>query len=167
MHKMLSARPNINPPIITTGVGPQGRHAIYLQPPEGGIPRSEDGQRHPAQAFSDINTNLELSEEQRQYQYSTLMEAIEAANAMEAAKAAEAVNAPPVQQLVRTRSSAEKENVQPPTTPKNTAASMAKVLMDKAKSNIKKLPPKPSLEETLVKLSRYVFCGTFYLFIWC
>jgi hypothetical protein len=84
---------------------PQGRHAIYLQPPEGGIPRSEDGQHCLAQAFSDINTNLELSEEQHQYQYSTLIEVIEVANAMEAAKAAEAVNALPVQQLVRTRSS--------------------------------------------------------------
>jgi hypothetical protein len=42
---------------------------------------------------------------------------------------------------------------------------MAKALMDKAKSNIKKLPPKPSLEETLVKLSRYVFCNTVYSFL--
>ena len=157
---MLSARPNINPPIITTGVGPQGRHAIYLQPPEGSIPQFEDGVPGPAQPFSDANVNLELSEERRQDQYRTFMDVIEAANATQAPPP------PPVQQLIRTHSSAEKENVQPPATP-NTAGSMARALMDKAKSNIKKLPPKPSLEETLVKLSRYVSCNTVYSFLLC
>jgi hypothetical protein len=158
MHKMLSARPNINPPIITTGVGPQGRHSIYLQPPEGGIHQFED--THPAQAqpFSDVNANLELSEEQRQRQYCTFIDVINAANAAQVAPP------PPVQQLIHSHSSAEIENI-PPATPKNTAASMAKVLMDKAKSNIKKLPPKASLEETLVKLSQYVFSDTIHLFL--
>ena len=162
---MLSARPNINPPIVTTGVGPQGRHAIYLQPPEGGIPESEDGGPGPAQLFSDANVNLGLSEEQRQQQYRTFMDVIEAANAAQAfPPPPPPPPPPPVQQLLRTHSSAEKENIQPPATP-NTAGSMAKALMDKAKSNIKKLPPKPSLEETLVKLSRYVFCNTVYSFL--
>jgi hypothetical protein len=158
MHKMLSARPNINPPIVTTGVGPQGRHAIYLQPPEGGIPQFEDGGPGLAQPFSATNANLELSEEQRQHQYCTFMDIIEAANA------AQAPPPQPVPQLLRTHSSTEKENIQPPTTP-NTTGSMAKALMDKAKSNIKKLPLKPSLEETLVKLSWYVFCNTVYSFL--
>jgi hypothetical protein len=159
MHKMLSARPNINPPIVTTGVGPQGCHAIYLQPPEGGIPQFKDGGPGPVQPFSNANVNLELSDEQRQQQYRTLMDVIEAANAAQALPPP-----PPVQQLLRTYSSAEKENIQPPATP-GTAGSMAKALMDKAKSNIKKLPPKPSLEKTLVKLSQYVFCNTVYSFL--
>jgi len=112
----------------------------------------------PAQPFSNANVNLELSDKQRQQQYCTLMDVIEAVNA------AQALPPPPVQQLLCTLSSAKKENIQPPATP-DTAGSMVKALMDKAKSNIKKLPLKPSLEETLVKLSRYVFCNTVYSFL--
>ena len=105
MHKMLSARPNINPPIVTTGVGPQDRHAIYLQPPEGSIPQFEDDGPGPVQPFSNANINLELLEEHQQ-QYRTFMDVIEAANAAQALP-------PPslVQQLLHTHSFAKKENI--------------------------------------------------------
>jgi len=120
--------------------------------PEGSIPQVEDDQPGPAQPFSDTNVNYELSEEQHQHQYRTFMDIIEAAPP------------PPVQPLRCTHSSAEKENIQPPATP-NTTGSMAKAFMDKVKLNIKKLPPKLSLEEALVNLSWYVFSNTVYSFL--
>ncbi|KAJ7939467.1 hypothetical protein B0H13DRAFT_1850763 [Mycena leptocephala] len=33
LHKFLAARSNIIPPVITTGVGPEGRKVVHLQPP--------------------------------------------------------------------------------------------------------------------------------------
>jgi len=33
LHKFLAARSNIVPPVITTGVGPEGRKVVHLQPP--------------------------------------------------------------------------------------------------------------------------------------
>ncbi|KAJ6490553.1 hypothetical protein DFH09DRAFT_1377302 [Mycena vulgaris] len=33
LHRFLSARSNIIPPVITTGVGPHGRQVLHLQPP--------------------------------------------------------------------------------------------------------------------------------------
>jgi len=33
MHRLLSTRPNFNPPAVTTGVGPQGRKSVHYQAP--------------------------------------------------------------------------------------------------------------------------------------
>jgi hypothetical protein len=52
-------------------------------------------------------------------------------------------------------SAADKENA-PLSTPSNTSSLYVKAMREKAKLNVKKLPPKPSLEETLLKLSTYV-----------
>lgn len=35
LHRLYCARPNSTPPAITTGVGPEGRSVVYLQPPHG------------------------------------------------------------------------------------------------------------------------------------
>ncbi|PPR07899.1 hypothetical protein CVT24_002830 [Panaeolus cyanescens] len=35
LHRLLSSRPNQNPPAITTGVGPHGHRTVYYQAPEG------------------------------------------------------------------------------------------------------------------------------------
>ncbi|KAJ6495005.1 hypothetical protein DFH09DRAFT_350241 [Mycena vulgaris] len=35
LHKFLGARSNIIPPVLTTGIGPEGRKVVHLQPPIG------------------------------------------------------------------------------------------------------------------------------------
>lgn len=34
LHRLLSSKPNMRPPALTTGVGPHGRQVIHLQPPK-------------------------------------------------------------------------------------------------------------------------------------
>ncbi|KAF7972866.1 hypothetical protein HWV62_16910 [Athelia sp. TMB] len=34
LHRLYASRPNINPPAVTTGVGPYGRRVTYMQPPD-------------------------------------------------------------------------------------------------------------------------------------
>ncbi|KAF4615111.1 hypothetical protein D9613_003450 [Agrocybe pediades] len=36
MHRFLCGRPNTLPPVVTTGVGPNGRHVVHFQPLENG-----------------------------------------------------------------------------------------------------------------------------------
>ena len=135
MHAMLATRPNAIPPAVTTGCGPNGRKTIYYQAPEVGAPAPE------------ADTNADG----RNPQYRTMLDAIEAA------KAAQHVANPVTEPLLATSSMdtvADKEN-RPPMTPKPTStASMAKALVDKVKSNVKKVAPRPSLEDMLIKLSR-------------
>jgi hypothetical protein len=133
MHAMLATRPNTIPPAVTTGCGPNGRKTVYYQAPEVGAPAPE----------ADVKS--------RNQQYCMLLDVIEAA------KAAQQGSNPATEPLSATSSAdmvADKEN-QPPMTPKPAyTASMAKVLVDKAMSNVKKVAPRPSLEDTLIKLSR-------------
>jgi hypothetical protein len=77
--------------------------------------------------------------------------------AVTAAWANGAIAQPQAPAIAPGESAADKENA-PLSTPSNTHSSSlyAKAMREKAKSNVKKLPPKPSLEETLLKLSTYV-----------
>lgn len=34
LHRLLSSKPNMRPPAITTGVGPRGRQVVHLRPPK-------------------------------------------------------------------------------------------------------------------------------------
>jgi len=151
---MLATCPNVNPPAIATGVGPNRRKIVYTQPPEGlttdddttcGVSSAESSGIFGADSQAAPDT---------QHQYRTLLEVMAAATAAQANSAIAQPRAPTVAPV---ESAADKENAAP-STPSNTfsSSSYAKAMIEKAKSNVKKLPPKPSLEETLLKLSTYV-----------
>src|SRR6202040_466858 len=69
LHAILATRPNMNPPVITTGVGPNGRKIIYLQPPEHS-PINHDTEGSPFAEFSGV------FDVDPWYQYQNLLEAI-------------------------------------------------------------------------------------------
>ncbi len=37
LHRIYATRPNVVPPVVTTGIGPRGREILYLQDPNAGI----------------------------------------------------------------------------------------------------------------------------------
>ena len=163
LHAMLATRPNMNPPVITTGVGPNGRKIIYPQPPEG-IPIDDTA----GGPFAESSGIFDVDP---QHQYRNLLEAMAAAEQANVAAAAQANSAVAQPQAPADASHVEpptnKENAAPPLTPNNmfSSSSYMKALIEKAKSNVKKLPPKRTLEETLLKLSTYVvfLCCNFFL----
>lgn len=63
LHALFSARPNVNPPAITTGVGPNGRSTVYYQAPSSPKTNSTTG--------TDNHPQIEV-----QTQYKTMQEAI-------------------------------------------------------------------------------------------
>ena len=147
---MLATRPNVNPPVITTGVGPHGRRIVYTQPPDevsaNDVIVGESDSSQSSGVFDPASPHGAPNVQQQQYR--TLLEAITAAQA--AQSATQGVSATP-----RTGTVVNKENIIPPSMPQN-VLSYVKAIIDKAKSNVKKLPPKPTLEETLIKLSTFV-----------
>lgn len=38
LHRILATRPNVNPIVVTTALGPQGMKTVWYQPPNGSIP---------------------------------------------------------------------------------------------------------------------------------
>jgi hypothetical protein len=151
---MLATRPNVNPPVITTGVGPHGRKIVYTQPPEGMSSTDVTASDDDSAGSSGVFDVAPQTAPGTQHQYRTLLEAMVAAQAYTSNEEASAAEVPPVP----SEPVANQENVAPPSTPRDTSSSSsyAKAMIDKAKSNIKKLPPKPTLEETLIKLSTFV-----------
>jgi hypothetical protein len=144
MHAMLASRPNVNPPAITTGVGPHGRNTVFIQPPEGVSNESsadDDG------SVTGDDTTFQ--------QYRTLLDALNNAPkpTVPAARPLSPAHSPP-NSPTHSQPANDKENV-PPSTPRNAASSLAKTLLDKAKSTIRKAPPKPTLEESLIRISRF------------
>jgi hypothetical protein len=154
---MLATRPNVNPPVITTGVGPHGRKIVYTQPPDGMSSADSTASDNDFAGSSGIFDVALPAAPDPQRQYRTLLEAMAAAQAaLNGEVGAEVLPIAP-----HSEPAANKENtipVIPPSTPYNTisSSSYAKAMIDKAKSNVKKLPPKPTLEETLIKLSTFV-----------
>lgn len=135
---MLTLRPNVNPPALTTGVGPHGQNTVYIQPPEGvsdetSVSNGDD---------SDDN-NIAVCHQQ----YHTLLDALN--HAPREVAPIKRLLSPPSSQSTNDRENAppatprntaslstnDKENA-PPATPRNAALSLAKALLDKARSSI-------------------------------
>ena len=160
---MLATQPNMNPPVITTGIGPHGHKIVYTQPPEGMSTTDTTPSDDNSTGSSGVFDAAPLAAPDVQHQYRTLLEAMAAAaHASDEEVGAAAVPA------VATHSepATNKENaipVIPPSTPHNTSSSSSyvKAMIAKAKSNIKKLPPKLTLEETLIKLSTFVISSLY------
>lgn len=171
LHAILAARPNVNPIAITTGVGPQGRKTVYYQAPD-----SYEGL--PADQSTTDNENIAESREWK-HQYNNLLEAIAAASActdplstssesfeghsvtetqLSTSTIVEPICSSSVQAATHSGiSGANKENAAPSTTSQRSqkAKSRASELLEQARLSIKRIPPKPTLEETLVQVQRY------------
>lgn len=151
MHKLLATKPNAIPPVITTGVGPAGRKVRFFQAPDGTTMASQS-------ESADV-----------QHGYATMLEVLASAQRAAAAAGQPLSHSAPGDEefgggadMDDVATSAPRGAVLAPvrnthTTPKaNAAAAAAKLLVEKAKSTIKKIPPKASLEDTLMKLSKCV-----------
>ena len=136
---MLATCPNMNPPVITTGVGPHGRKIIYTQPPEGGLTDNDAADGILSTTSSGVFDEEAHAAPAIQHQYRNLLEAMAAvAQVGNADTQPQAPADPPHMEPL-----ADKENTVPPSTPSNTfsSSSYAKAMIEKAKSNVKKLPP--------------------------
>lgn len=133
LHRFLSSRTNANPPVIITGVGPQGRAVVHYQAPAGMVanPPADDlidpvlrNLGAPTPPSMDLETHpmpgSPLSQQPAPYL-------------------------------------AGKENVAPVTTTKKSKAPAVSVLdlVENAKATIKKIPAKRTFEEMLCDLQRY------------
>ena len=137
---MLTTWPNVNPPIIITGVGPHGHKIVYTQPPEGMSSTDITATNDDCPGSSGVFDVASQTAPGTQHQYQTLLEAMVAAQAYTSNEEASAAKGPPVP----SEPVANKENVVLPSTPCDTSlsSSYAKAMIDKAKSNIKKLDRK-------------------------
>lgn len=147
-------------------MGPNGRNTVYFQAPEGFVAGGST-----AEDTNDGNTPTDTAENEQQG-YRNLLEVINAAQARAVADADTAPNfdnepppipeggdaepAPTVTQrgnsLVRAQPAANKENNT--MTPRRTSTTLARALVEKAKSSIKRAPPRATFEENLLKISR-------------
>jgi predicted small lipoprotein YifL len=177
LHAILAARPNVVPIAITTGVGPCGRKTVFYQPPDNFNTDSESAGQQ--------TTNVVFEDPVQRHQFSNLLEALVAAGAVPPSDASPnscAAFQVPSQLHMHSRNSSSpgpiipgslispsssgpntyKENIATPTSQgtkkkaqKTSQLSLALELLEKARSSIKKIPPKPMLEETLIQVQRY------------
>jgi hypothetical protein len=159
LHAILAARPNVIPITVTTGMGPNGRKTVYYQPPD----------NRDSSSGNQDGTDVEIAGLETQKQYSTLMDAIAAAGAQCTPPGTPFSSEPhstPWHQTprrsvplsptaLRARSIADKENTAPAGQQVRKSMSLASELLEKARASIKKNPPKPTLEETLIQVQRY------------
>lgn len=128
LHRLYASRPNINPPAVTTGVGPHGRRVTYMQPPDDHIdPAIRDiPPTHPAaRAFgTDIANDIFTRDESQ---------------------------APPSTPFRTPTPAAGSSSARGPRAPVFSTAAIKK-----AKKTISIVPRKRSFEESMVEIAGYV-----------
>jgi len=131
----MATRPNVTPIAVTTGIGPNGRKTIYYQDPNEG------------------NGTSGIFDLPPQRQYQTLLAALQGEAAHREQQATPAPADIPDQ-----------ENQPPPATP-SAPKTIAASLLLKAKASIRKVVPKPTLEETLINMQKCVLFNLFFVLI--
>jgi hypothetical protein len=135
LHRFLSSCTNTNPPVVVTGVGPQGRAAVHYQAPARIVPPPGDDVIDPA--LRDLN----------------------GPNMITFPSTDSETNSTPTLSPLFPHSTlhpVDKENTSPIVTVKKSKAPMISVsqLVENAKATIKKIPAKRTFEEMLCDLQR-------------
>lgn len=138
-HRLYSTRPNVNPPVIITGVGPGGRRMVHLQPPSA-------SERFPDELIDPTLRNR----------------AATPPAGMLPRRSSTPISgwgSSPVRSFTPNHSPL-KENCTPFTTGSRSKVKVEgpnySAAMLKARQSIKKIPAKRSLEDTLVTLHEYI-----------
>jgi hypothetical protein len=140
LHRIYAARPNINPPAITTGVGPHGRRVVFMQPPDDSV-------------IDPVLRDQELPNSIRLFGNNITNDSLPTAG-----------NAATIQPATPQR-----ENVPPlrmttaPSTPLSSSqkqvpklSTATEIAMQKARESIKLIPKKCSFEEGILEIQEYV-----------
>jgi hypothetical protein len=133
LHRFLSSRTNTNPPVVVTGVGPQGRTMVHYQAPTRTVPAPGDDLIDPAlRDSSGINRNTSPDSD------------------------SDSVSTHSPHFSHSTPHLADKENTSPVATAKKSKAPAVSVsqLVENAKATIKKIPAKRTFEEMLCDLQQ-------------
>jgi len=165
MHRYLLTCPNVIPPVVTTGVGPEGCKVTHYQAPS----------RNPSAGWNEDNINPQLRSmvttqagapppdvtdaTHEQLPLSDI--SIENCAISETPTSAVAPSAPPMTPARPPPQSTAggKENAAPMTGKKGPKESsfVLTSMVETVKSSIKKIPQKQSFEETLCEISQFVF----------
>ena len=133
LHRFLLSCTNTNPPVVVTGVGPQGRVVVHYQAPARTVPPPGDELIDPA--LRSLNSGNVIT-----------------------STGSDIDSAPPLSPPLSHSAPCQidKENTPPVVTPKKSKAPTVSVsqLVENAKATIKKIPTKRTFEEMLCDLQR-------------
>jgi hypothetical protein len=139
LHQLWATRPNVNPPAITTGVGPHGRSTLYIQP-------LDDCNIDPALRDPPVNFS-------RSFGTNTTNTVPQASLPIPFTQSNTLPSTPASRSSVESGTS--NENETPSATPR--PKSYLDEALAKARASIKKIPQKWSFEDRIIELQEYVF----------
>lgn len=130
LHRIYAARPSINPPAVTTGVGPSGRTIVYHQPTQESNSASQASDAS-TRTFGDELTNRSSAPP------SSLL----------CARSISSFSVPPETPVASSR-------------PLSQRAMVNESALSAARASIKILPKKRTFEEGILEIQQYVFISS-------